>query len=335
VSDKPYAPTPNRIVRARREGRRPHAPELGSVAAFGCALLVGLFAIPSLLASAAQTIVSTAKRPALDGAVVPIGAFLCCSLVVLAGGALAAAASSALDGGLHVNAPTFELKRLEPGAGLRRMFGRDGVIAALRAAALLAASLCALAAIGRDVIGRVLERSTPQALAGFAAAIALRGCATALAIGGLFALADRWLAHRRWLEGLRMTHEELKRDLRESEGDPHTKGRRKSLHRALARGSIARVREASFVVANPEHIAIALRYAPPAVPVPEILVRACDEVAGRVKAIARAHHIPIIEDVALARALFVQCEAGDPIPRELYLAVAQIVAALARAGSRG
>jgi flagellar biosynthetic protein FlhB len=83
---------------------------------------------------------------------------------------------------------------------------------------------------------------------------------------------------------------------------------------------------------NPTHVAVALRYAPPAVPVPEILVRAQDDAALRVRAIAREHRIPVVEDVALARLLFARGAGGRPIPADAYVAVAQIVAALAREG---
>jgi flagellar biosynthetic protein FlhB len=164
------------------------------------------------------------------------------------------------------------------------------------------------------------------------ATAALRACAAALAVGAAFAVADYALARRRWLRGLRMSFDELKRDAKENDGDPHARARRKSAHRTMVRGAVGRTREASFVVVNPTHVAVALRYAPPAVPVPEILVRALDDAALRVRAIAREHRIPLIEDVALARLLYAQGESGRAIPPDAYVAVAQLVAVLAREG---
>jgi flagellar biosynthetic protein FlhB len=145
-------------------------------------------------------------------------------------------------------------------------------------------------------------------------------------------VVDYVLARRRWLRGMKMSFEELKRDAKENDGDPQTRARRKSAHRALARGAIGRTREASFVVVNPTHVAVAMRYAPPAIPVPEILVRAVDDAALRVRSIAREHGIPVVEDVALARLLYAEGESGRAIPPDAYVAVAQIVAALARDG---
>ena len=99
------------------------------------------------------------------------------------------------------------------------------------------------------------------------------------------------------------------------------RGRRRAAHRALVRGSIARLSEATFVVANPQHVAIALEYRPPAVAVPRVLVRALiDDGAQLRQARARALGIPIVEDVQLARTLLATCEIDEPIPRACYLA---------------
>jgi flagellar biosynthesis protein FlhB len=148
----------------------------------------------------------------------------------------------------------------------------------------------------------------------------------------VFALADFALARRRWLRGLKMSFDELKRDAKENDGDPQTRARRKSAYRAVVRGALGRTREASFVVVNPAHVAVAIRYAPPAIAVPEILVRALDDAALRVKALAREHGVPVVEDVALARLLFAHGESGRAIPPDAYVAVAQIIASLAREG---
>ncbi len=95
----------------------------------------------------------------------------------------------------------------------------------------------------------------------------------------------------------------------------------------LARGSLRRVKEAAFVVCNPEHIAVALEYRPPAVPVPRVLVRAADETAARVRAIAVECGVPLVRNVALARMLY-ETDVEQYIPPECYAAVAEIVAQL-------
>jgi flagellar biosynthesis protein FlhB len=160
-----------------------------------------------------------------------------------------------------------------------------------------------------------------------------RVAASALAAGSVFAVAEFASARAAWLQKLRMSFEERKREAKEQDGDPHARGRRRSLHRALLRGAIARVREASFVVANPTHVAIALDYRPPAVPVPRVLVRAADEAALRVRELAAACGVPVVENVALARALYADARPGESIPHAHYVAVAEVVAALMRTGA--
>jgi type III secretion protein U len=161
----------------------------------------------------------------------------------------------------------------------------------------------------------------------------LQACFAAAAVGALFALADYAVVRRRWLRSLKMTFDEFKRDTKEQEGDPQAKSRRKLLHRTLVRGGVARTRDASFVVVNPAHIAIAIRYAPPAVAVPEILVRAADDAAYEVRRLAERAGVPIVEDVPLARLLWRCGEAGRPIPPESFVAVAYAIAALVRSGA--
>jgi len=131
---------------------------------------------------------------------------------------------------------------------------------------------------------------------------------------------------------LRMSHDELQRDRKEQDGDPVTRSRRRSMHRQLARGSLRRVRDATFVVCNPEHIAVALEYRPPAVAVPRVLVRAADETAARVRELAVECGIPLVHNIALARSLYATTQAGEYIPLESYVAVAEIVASLQKDG---
>jgi flagellar biosynthesis protein FlhB len=332
-AERRYDPTPTRRERALREGNVARSAELGGTVAFGAAVLAALLGVSLVAANGAAALRATAAHP-LAG---PPGF----ALFGIAQGAALPAAGAALGGialglaqarGVRLVAIKFDLARLSPAAGVKRMFGGEALVHVARAALAFAAALGAMVPLGWDVLGAASAPASPLAAASLVGRAALRACGAAFVVGAVFALADYALARRRWLHGLRMSFEEIKRDAKENDGDPQAKARRKSLHRALVRGAIARTREASFVVVNPTHVAVALRYAPPAVPVPEILVRSLDEAALRVKAIAREHAIPIVEDVALARLLYVQGESGRAIPPETYVAVAQIIASLARAG---
>jgi flagellar biosynthesis protein FlhB len=334
AGEKRYDPTPSRLRRARSEGNVARSAEITSLAAFAAATLASTAALPLAAGGAATALRDAARGSFPSGAGFGgLGALAIGALIPVAAAAAAGTcAAVAQGGGLQVVAVRADLKRLDPFAGFKRMAGGEALIALARAALAFAAALAAMIPLARDVVTGGAALGSPLAAAALTGSAALRACVAALAVGAVFAVADYALARRRRLRGLRMSFDELRRDAKENDGDPHARSRRKSAHRAVVRGSVGRVRDASFVVVNPTHVAVALRYAPPAIPVPEILVRAIDDAALHVRALAREHHIPVVEDVALARLLYARGEGGRPIPADAYVAVAQIIAALARDG---
>jgi flagellar biosynthetic protein FlhB len=332
-ADKRYDATPSRRDRAKRDGNVARSGELTSLAAFGAATLAAAAAVPVAAGAAFAAVRDAAAHPFGNGVTLALATIALAALVPATAAACAASAVAlAQGGGLHVTGVHADLKRLNPLAGLKRMVGGEALVGIVRAALAFGAALLAMLPLANDVVGAGTAVRAPAGAASLVASAAWRACCAALAAGLVFAVADYALARRRWLRGLKMSFDELKRDAKENDGDPQVRGRRKSAHRAVVRGAIGRTREASFVVVNPAHVAVAIRYAPPAVPVPEILVRALDEAALRVKALAREHRIPIVEDVALARLLFAHGESGRAIPPETYVAVAHVIAALAREG---
>jgi flagellar biosynthesis protein FlhB len=330
--EKRFDATPSRRQRAKREGNAARSHEVASIASFGGALLGVAAALPLLNAAAPAALrasVSLAPRVDPSHLLAPAAlAFAPAACAALAGTAL----SLAQSGGLHLTAVTLDFGKLAPLPGLKRMFGMQAAVAAARAGAAFAVVLLVVAPIGIRAVAAASASTSTAAAAGVAFAGLMDACFAAAGIGALFALADYAVVRRRWLQSLKMTFDEFKRDAKEQDGDPQAKSRRKQLHRTLVRSGIARTSEASFVVVNPTHIAIALRYAPPLVPVPEILVRAADAAAFDVRAIAERVGIPVLEDIALARLLWRCGEAGRPIPPESFVAVATAIAALIRAG---
>ncbi|MBV8371197.1 MAG: EscU/YscU/HrcU family type III secretion system export apparatus switch protein [Candidatus Eremiobacteraeota bacterium] len=353
AEEKRFDATPARRERAKREGNAARSSEVNAMAAFGAAVPAAAAAIPFIAAGAVVALAAATSHAGSDprGLAAPAMRVSFSALAVVALGALVPAATAAgagtlaalaQRGGLHFSGLHLEAKRLDPFAGLKRMCGAETAVGIARAGLALVATALALLPLARDIVGAgpalgapraaATALSAPGAAASLVAFAALRACLAAWCVGAVFALADYVLVRRRWLRGLKMSFEELKRDAKENEGDPQARARRKSAHRTIVRGAVGRTREASFVVVNPQHVAVALRYAPPDVPVPEILVRALDEAALRVKALARECGIPLVEDVALARLLYAHGESGRAIPPDAYVAVAQIVAALAREG---
>ncbi|HEY6325612.1 MAG TPA: EscU/YscU/HrcU family type III secretion system export apparatus switch protein, partial [Candidatus Cybelea sp.] len=263
----------------------------------------------------------------------PRCAFVVAVALLVAGGASLA---GVLTGFLQTGGVTFagaapKLERLNPVEGFKRICSRETLAHSLRATLAFACALVAMApAIAASAAAMLRAASWRGTAAG-----AWRGAegvaAAAAAVGLCFSIAEYGAARSAWLRRLRMSFEERKREAKDEEGDAVARGRRRALHRSLLRGGLRRVKDAAFVVVNPEHVAVALEYRPPAVAVPKVLVRASNELALRVRETARGSGVPIVENAGLARALYRDGRAGEPIPQAHYVAVAEVVATLLRA----
>lgn len=145
----------------------------------------------------------------------------------------------------------------------------------------------------------------------------------------LIALADAWYARWDYNENLKMTKDEVKDEHKQAEGDPKIKQKQKQkMFEMMQKRMLADVPKADIVITNPTHIAVALRYNAMEAPAPVVLAMGAEHLAEKIKAIARENNIPIRENKPLARALYKDCDIGDMIPRELYQAVAAMLAQL-------
>jgi flagellar biosynthetic protein FlhB len=152
-------------------------------------------------------------------------------------------------------------------------------------------------------------------------------------LGALVVLAilDFVLAKRRFDTEHRMSKKEVADEHKDEEGDPKIKAKRRARAAKIARQrAVSEVKNATVLVVNPTHIAIALRYEPGKDAAPLVLAKGADEIALRMREEARARHVPIVEDRPLARAMFATAKAGRPIPVELYEAVARVIAHVMR-----
>lgn len=147
----------------------------------------------------------------------------------------------------------------------------------------------------------------------------------------IVALADAVIQRRRASGALKMTKDEVKREYRESEGDPLLQAQRRRRARQLAFARMMdAVPTADVVVTNPVHLAVALRYDSLTMRAPKIVAKGQRLMAARIKEIARANGVPVVEDVPLARALFPR-PLGSEVPPHLYRAVARILVVVQQA----
>jgi flagellar biosynthetic protein FlhB len=151
----------------------------------------------------------------------------------------------------------------------------------------------------------------------------------------LLSFADVAVVRRRNNKQLKMTKEEVKQEMKQSDGDPHLKGAIRSRAMAISRNRMmADVPNADVVVVNPTHISIALKY-DPAKGAPRVVAKGSDHVAAKIRELAEQHRIPMVQDIALARTMYATCEIGQEIPAELFQGVATVLAFVMRLKRRG
>lgn len=127
-------------------------------------------------------------------------------------------------------------------------------------------------------------------------------------------------------KNLKMSKQEVKDEYKESEGDPQIKGKRRQFHRQMTNGTLADVETATAVITNPTHLAIAIRYDKSQDEVPIIVAKGADHQAAKIRERANESNVPIIENKPVARAMYKSIEVGQPVPVDMYQAIAEILA---------
>ena len=153
------------------------------------------------------------------------------------------------------------------------------------------------------------------------------------AVGGMVILSglDYAWQYKQFMKQMRMSHHDMKEEYKETEGNPHVKAKMRQMMRQGAQGRMMEeVPQASAVVTNPTHMAVAIRYKPGEDQIPIVVAKGEHVKAQQIKVLAEDNEIPIIENVELARALFGACKVGQGIPTELYKAVAEVLAYIAK-----
>jgi type III secretion protein U len=334
MSDKTEEPTPRRLRKAREEGDSPLSGFASQSVAFVAAIAVAPAAIAALAASAATdlraaTAAAAAPEPrvSFDLAAL-VGGTLALAVPIVATAAATAAVAALVQtgGGIATKRLAPDLSRLDPLRGLTQLVSAQRLTNVARALVFAAAVAWIVQGAFREHAAS-FARSAGRIDAGvtLAARIAL-DVAKRAAICGLFlAVLDVVVTRRAWLRRLRMSKADVKREHKESEGDPQLKSaRERAHHEMLAAVTIANVRKASVVIVNPTHIACALEYEDGEQEAPVVVAAGRGDLAARIVEAAHQFGVPVLRDVPLARAL-VELEVGAEIPEALYEAVAEIL----------
>jgi flagellar biosynthetic protein FlhB len=231
----------------------------------------------------------------------------------------------------------FDFARLNPLQGLTRMFSQ-------RAAVDMGKSILKAGIVGYVIYGFFRDRSgdivqlitiDPAQIGPELFRLALDLLLkTAMMLSGIAAVD---YMYQRWQfeKSLRMTKQEVKEEFKRTEGDPLVKSYIRQRQREfMRRRMMSDVAQATVVITNPTHLAVALRYDPGQMPAPRVVAKGQRLMAERIKDMARQHGVPVIENKPLARSLYAQCDIGQLIPAELYQVVAEVLAFVFRQSGR-
>ncbi len=329
-------PTPQKLRKAKRDGQVPRTAELSGWTAVLLAsvllpwLVGGLGELVGQLLQAVREVVLDPRPERGVQALREAGVDAVWLLMPFFGAMVVAAlVSNAVQGGLRVYPGKFKPKFsvLNPGKGLKQLFS-------VKAAWTFAKTLLKFVVFGwvaylelRDV---AMLMTTSGAWSLGAAASAAVGAAihvlrVVAAVGLVLAAADYAVERRRIATSLKMKPEEVKREHKQTEGDPFLKGMMRGKQRAMSRNRmLADLPSADVVLVNPTHVAVALSYEMGR-GAPRVVARGAGAAATRIREEAAALRLPMVEDVPLARTVFRLCDIGEEIPPELFDAVAGVL----------
>ncbi|MBK9682144.1 MAG: EscU/YscU/HrcU family type III secretion system export apparatus switch protein [Betaproteobacteria bacterium] len=340
AQDRKLPATQRRIEKARGEGQVARSRDLGHLGALGAGVgLLAVFApdvtawLNRLVADAlrfdaaqlahAGTMVERLSASSQHALALLLPLFALVVVVALAGGALA--------GGWNLTweplQPKFE--KLNPLAGLKRVFAGPQLVDTLKAC-LLATVLGGAAALVLSrqwtLHAQLLAMPLPAALAE-GGRLLLSGLLLLVGVLAVFALVDVPLQRQLLRRRLRMSIEEVKKEMKEVEGNAEVKGKMKlRMREMVGRRMLAAVPRADLVVMNPTHYAVALKYDEATMAAPRVVAKGADLLALRIRDLAREAKVPVLQAPPLARALYAHTEVDREIPARLFGAVAQVLA---------
>jgi flagellar biosynthetic protein FlhB len=338
-SEKTEDATPRKLEQARDQGDVVYSAEVsGALSVLVVALLAAAVIGPMAAELSRQLVGYLAGAHAYtvdSGSMRRLMADLVMLIVVTCALVAGALAMGGLASRYLQDKPTFTAKRLQPSLekidpikGFGRVFGKAALANFLKAVAKVVV-------VGAALVWALWPSNAELETVAFLDLLALLALAQERAVALLFALAiaaavigavDYVFSRQSYMERQKMSRRDLKDEMRQSEGDPMVRMRLRQIRMEKARGRMMQaMAQATVVVTNPTHYAVALRYVEGETPAPVCLAKGVDDVALRIREKAEELDIPLVENPPLARALFATAELERPIPREHYEAVAKVI----------
>lgn len=338
-ADRTEDPTAHRLEEALRRGDVAKSQEVSVFLSLG-ALMLALMLLPAF--GVVGTLALDLRAFLMNAHLVPdsgAGMLAAGQYGLLAGLKMLAVpvgivCVAALAGGLVQHRPVWsfealtpKFERLSPLAGLKRIFGQQAIVQFAKGLAKIGI----VGSLASWLLWRERDRfeglvgQDPRDLLGFTLTLALKLLGGILALHAVVTIADVLYARFSWMKRQRMTRDEVKRESKEQDGNPEIKAKLRQMRMARVRKRMmASVPQATAIIMNPTHFAVALKYEP-GMAAPLCVAKGADAVALRIRSVAEEHRVPVIENPPLARALYAAVEVDGEIPVEHYRAVAEVI----------
>jgi flagellar biosynthetic protein FlhB len=346
AADRTEKATPKKLTEARKQGQVARSPDLAAWAG----VLAMTYVLPGVIGSVGDLTRSVLRGlpdvmadPTGEKAVTVLGDSLkamgLAVLPLLLVTAVVAVLAGVPQGGArpYMSRVKPKFSKLNPFAGLKRLFGpqslweltknlvKTGVVGFIAWQVMSGAGPLVMGS------GRIPLSDLVAMISGLAVQLVRVVAVAALVVG----IADYLVARRRITKQLRMSRKEVSDEHKQADGDPMVKAQLRRRAMMMSRNRMmSDIADADVVLVNPTHVAVALRYRPGG-GAPRVVAKGAGVMAARMRALATEHRVPMVEDVPLARALYKSCDVGAEIPRDMFAAVARILAFVMGLRSRG
>ena len=342
MSDKTEEPTPKKKKDARKQGNIAKSAEVNKAMTF-IAILVVIYMMSGSIISELQgfivNILSGDFSMTMNDNTIRILMFkvmmsfmkivLPISLIIMVFGILGSLIQTGLFFSMESLKPKFS--KLNPLTGLKNMFSMKAIVNLIKSMVVI----CIMIYLGYSFMSKNFEGIIKSGdiylpylfniVLDLIKSI-LTSITLAVAVVAALDYGYEKFSHKK---GLKMTKQEVKEEYKQMEGDPHIKGKIKQKQRQMANQRMMQaVPSSTVILTNPTHISIAIRYEQGKDTTPIVVAKGADEVAFRIREIAKSHDIPIIENVPLARLIYKEVDIDQEIPEEMYKAVAEVLVAV-------
>jgi flagellar biosynthetic protein FlhB len=346
--EKTEEPTPRKLEQAREKGDIIYTPEVGTALSLIAVTAIVAFMSGPIVSQMAHGFIGFIAMPdqfsSDPGSLKAVMFSIVLKLMAIFGLTALALAGASVAARYIQAPPTFtgekltpKLEKLNPFEGFKRVFGKAAFATFMK-------SLAKLVLVGAVLVWVLwphkeelqnISLLDPAALLPFIKDRVVDMLIAMASAAALLAAVDYVFTRQSYMQRQKMSRREIKEELRQQDGDPMVKAKLRAIRIQRSRQRMLQnVPQASVVITNPTHYAIALKYEPGETPAPICLAMGVDAVAARIREVAEEHNIPVVEDPPLARALFATAEIDRPIPKEHYEAVAKVIGFVMRLARR-